>query len=187
MSTVIVRGGLTDISGNNQTKFPDVVPTVLGSHNTAFNYKVYYNNTRTAVSAQPATDLWGVSYSKMSPTSTIYIRAYIKGNGVVNGQVGWYARYGSSAKSWKGNAYAEWWGAANSANANANTYNFGCHTIHTIIGGVTTTGAQNLYIGWQARDGGANAPFAVWNGNNTDEARTNPASGSIMLVWEVEN
>lgn len=187
MSTVIVRGGLTDLNQANPVKFADTYPTAVAGHNTAFNFKIFSNNTRTAISAAAVGTVWTVTYNKLSPSSTLYVRAYLKGGGTVNGAVGWYAQYGSGVRSQRGMAYAEWWGAAKQGQSAGSAAYHGVHTINTTIQSNGTTGSQSLVIGWAAKDGGSNSPFAVWNPNNTDDARTRPENSSIMLVWEVEN
>lgn len=182
MSTLVVRGGLTDLNSSNLVSYPDNFPNKVALHNAAFNFKIYYTNSRTALSPQTSYDLWGVTYNKLSKSSTIYCRGYMAGAGVYNGQVGWYVRYGTSAKSWRGNPYGEWSGGQGNGNAD----NFICHIIHSQIAGYTTTGNQTFYVGWAARDGGANNPMVYWNPNNTNDARCNPNHGSILMLYEVE-
>ena len=189
MSTVVIRGGLSNLSLGNTVNIPTTFPNVVGGHNTAFNFKVYTWTTRTSISASSNSEPWAVTYNKISPSSTIYCRAYIRTGGVVNGQVGWYVRYGSSARSYKGNAYAEWQGAFKEGQTSSNTNNHGMHQLHSMVAGVTTTGNQTFTIGWAARDGGANAPGVVFNPSTSDDARSrNPGgAGSILYLWEVEN
>lgn len=187
MSNVVLRGGLANLSLANQVDFQTAPVVFGGGNNSAFNFKVFHWTTRTSISASSSFEAWTVSYNKTSPSSTIFCRAYIRTGAVVNGQVGWFIRYGSSPRSFKGNAYAEWQGAINGGSNN--TTNFGLHQINSMIAGYTTVGTQTFAIGWAPRDGGSNAPGQIFNPSTSDDARArNPGgAGSMLFLWEVES
>jgi hypothetical protein len=151
--------------------------------NGMFNYNVYYNTTRTSISAASSYDLWSVTFNKLSSTSTIVVEGVLHFREQLNTEVGMFCRYGTSGNVYNGMPYMSVGdNTANATSADINTTQY----IASYISGYTTTGSQTFTIGWSSANGSSNRPSSIWNPNNSDDNRTRAESGSIMYIWEVE-
>lgn len=154
--------------------------TIYGNSNMPFNMKFYHNNTRTGLSARNNADLWSVSYTKLSTTSILVAQVQLAFKDSVNGEVGFYIKYGTSGQIFDGCSYMESGGSVSGGDDSKQIF-------QSRITGYTTTGSQTFSIGWNSRDGGSNTPSSIWNprGDSGDDSR-NRAPGSTLVLWEME-
>ena len=167
----------------NATTLADaaVTRTKLGVSGVPFNTTMFTNNTRTGLSATNNFTLWSVTYNKLSSTSILIAQVHLAFRESVNGEVGFFIKYGTSAQTFTGCSYMENGGTNGGQDSSIDAKQI----FNSRITGYTTTGSQTFSIGWNSNNAGNNTPSFIWNPTNTDDNRGR-SPGSTLIVWEME-
>ncbi len=179
------------LTGNGTSAFSSVAPStsgnVLTSDGSAWtsaaapgggevaNHTNYVNTTRTAVSDSNSGTLWTVSFNKLASGTDLVITGtmYSYGNGG-SGTTCATVTYGSGT---------EYHGGVSLMQRSAGDWTAG-FAINMYITGHTTTGAQDLVIGWDYGNGTSSKPWATTNPSSTDNAAVSTMN-SFLTIMEV--
>jgi hypothetical protein len=139
------------------------------------NHTNYVNTTRTAVSDSNSGTLWTVSFNKLASGTDLVITGtlYSYGNGS-SGTTCATVTYGSGT---------EYHGGVSLQNRSATDWTSG-FAINMYITGHTTTGAQDLVIGWDYANATSSKPWSTTNPTTTDAAAVSTMS-SFLTIMEV--
>jgi hypothetical protein len=137
------------------------------------NHTVYTNSTRTTISNSNSGTLWTVSFNKLAAGTDLLITGVLYGYG--NGGSGTTCatlKYGSGTEIHGGFALSQ---------KAASDWTFG-HAVAGHITGHTTTGAQNLVIGWDYASGTSDRPLSVLNPTSADKAAISTMVSQLQII-----
>ena len=143
---------------------------------TVISSTVIRNGTRTSISTSATGILFSGYHNKLLDRNGSYliIRSSVFGAQYSAGNCGTGVRIGST---WDYGAAYQYDGSWSSTQQTTCIY--GYHIFTDV-----DAGSRNIEFGWNARDGGSNRPFAIFNPNNNDDARLRQII-STMYVQEV--
>ena len=136
---------------------------------------VVTNSTRATIANGNTGTIWTQSYTKQRSDTDLIIMGtiYAYGNGT-SGRVCATAKYGAGTTIQGGVALTQ-----TSSSDWVRGHAIGCH-----FTGHTTTGAQDIVLGWDFGDASSSRPFATFNPNSTDIA-SSLTMVSLMQIFEV--